>query len=410
MDKINNITAIKDCYGCGVCATICPKNIINIELNIDGFYEPRILSIDKCLNCGFCLKVCSYVQDSISTDRQIITSFAAWSEDSAVRKKSSSGGVGFEIARNLIEKQGYKVCAVRYNAESNRAEHYIATTLQELIPSMGSKYIQSYTVDALKKINQNEKYLVIGTPCQIDSFRRYIELKKIEDNFVLMDFFCHGVPSKLVWDKYIAEVEKTTGKIIYASWRNKMSGWHDSWVVGIDGTDKGEKTNWHDSYNILIKGKKTFYTSRYSQGDAFYNLFLSNNCLGKACYDHCKYKYRNSAADIRLGDLWGKKYRQNEDGVSGVVVFSNKGKIVVEQSDCFLIEEPFEIVAEGQMKEASRKGKLYPIIHKMLRDNNATIQEINSLVLKEKKKRKNIERVKHPLRTLSNIIKKILKR
>lgn len=410
MDKIDSIASITDCYGCGLCATICPKGIIDIDLNADGFYEPQILSIDKCLNCGLCLKICSYAQDSISTDRQVLASFAAWSKDSAVRRKTSSGGVGFEIARFLIEKQKYKACVVRYNSESNRAEHYIATTLDELIPSMGSKYIQSYTLNGFKEINLQDKYLVVGTPCQVDSFRRYIKLKKIENNFILMDFFCHGVPSKWVWDKYLAEVENQTGKVVYASWRNKSNGWHDSWAVGMVGAEKCEKIDWHDSYNLLIRGKKNFYTSRYSQGDAFYNLFLSDNCLGKACYDHCKYKYHNSAADIRIGDLWGQKYRQNDEGVSGVAVYSTKGKDVLKQSYCTLVEEPFEVVAEGQMKTPPQRGKLYPILHKMLRDKNTSIQELNLLVVKEKRKHRNIKRLKHPLRTLKNIVKKIFKR
>lgn len=97
---------------------------------------------------------------------------------------------------------------------------------------------------------------MVGTPCQIDSFRRYIRKNHIEENFILMDFFCHGVPSKKMWDKYLSETEKITGKVIYASWRNKITGWHDSLAMDIDGEHTGEKVNWHDSYNLLIKGEK----------------------------------------------------------------------------------------------------------------------------------------------------------
>ena len=106
-----------------------------------------------------------------------------------------------------------------------------------------------------------------------------------------------------LWQKYLQEVEKLTGNVTYVSWRNKL-------------------TAWHDSYDLLIRGEKSFYNSRLSQGDRFYRFFLSDACLGKACYERCKYKYDRSAADIRIGDLWGNTYKSNEDGVSAAVAFT----------------------------------------------------------------------------------------
>ena len=149
---MNNISNIQNCYGCGVCATVCAKQIISIELNGDGFYEPRITDESKCTNCGLCLDVCAYSHDELSLKDRCIKSYGAWSKDEAVRRKCSSGGVGFELGRTLIG-EGYKVCGVRYNVEANRAEHYIATTVEELIPSIGSKYIQSYMVDGFRVID-----------------------------------------------------------------------------------------------------------------------------------------------------------------------------------------------------------------------------------------------------------------
>ena len=32
-----NISGIKDCYGCGVCATVCARQIIDIALNENVF-------------------------------------------------------------------------------------------------------------------------------------------------------------------------------------------------------------------------------------------------------------------------------------------------------------------------------------------------------------------------------------
>lgn len=405
---MNNISKIHDCYGCGVCATACGRKIIEIGLNAEGFYEPHITDPNKCTNCGICTEVCAYLHEDLSLQNQEIHPYAAWSKDYLVRRKCSSGGAGFEIGKYLLG-QGYKVCGVRYNADKNRAEHYIATNVEELIPSAGSKYIQSYTVDGFKAINRKEKYLVTGSPCQMDSFRRYIRKFRCEDNFVLLDFFCHGVPSMLVWKKYTEWAEKQVGKITYASWRNKWTGWHDSWAMGIDGEEHGEKINWHDSYDMLIRGKKSYIESRLSQGDMFYELFLGDCCLGKQCYDHCKYKYNHSSADIRIGDLWGKTYNDDEDGVSGAVAFTQKGNEVLKQSNCELVEHSFDVVAEGQMKTCPQRIGAYNKILETLKNDSKNIQDACHILTTYRKQQRQLERIKHPVRSFKNIIKKIVK-
>lgn len=404
-----NILDIHDCYGCGVCAIICSKKIIEIKLNNDGFYEPFITDTNSCTNCGLCKEVCAYCHDVLSTNNVPIKSYASWSNDNEVRRKCSSGGIGFEIGRKLISR-GYKVCGVKYNVETNRAEHYIANTVEELIPSIGSKYIQSYTVDGFKAINRKEKYLVTGTPCQIDSFRRFIRKFRCEDNFVLMDFFCHGVPSMLAWNKYIKWAETKVGKLTYVSWRNKFTGWHDSWAMSIDGEQTTNPVNWHDSYNILIKEKKGFLNSRLSQGDMFYKLFLSDVCLGKACYEKCKYKYNKSAADIRIGDLWGNTYKDNEEGVSGVSIFTDKGLETLNQCNITLKEHSFEIIAEGQMKKMPQKHSAYYKTMTLLRDEKNLLPEIMQKISSDLFIIKLCDRLKHPKRTLKGLIRRLNKK
>lgn len=349
-----NISNIHDCYGCGVCAMACAKNIIDIRLNANGFYEPFLTDSSKCTDCGICMDVCSFNHREEYSMTQPKASYGAWSKEEGVRRVSASGGGGFEIGRFLIN-QGYKVAAVKYDVKHQRAEHYIATSVEEFVASMGSKYIQSYTLDAFKSIHRREKYLITGTPCQIASFRRYIRRFKCGDNFILMDFFCHGVPSAFVWQKYIGERQRQLGQIEYVSWRNKQNGWHDSWAMALDGTTaNGECIDWHDSYNLLIREKKSYINSRWTKGDTFYNMFLGNNCLGKACYQYCRFKYDKSFADIRIGDMWGNTYKDNEKGVTACVAFTDRGNEILRQCNCELVEYPFKQVAEGQIAEPIR--------------------------------------------------------
>ena len=373
-----NILCVKDCYGCGVCATVCTKRIIDIQLNDNGFYEPKITDVGKCTNCGLCVSVCSYSHAGLALKNASIQSYTGWSKDEAVRRKCSSGGISFELGRKVIG-DGYAVGGVKYNIDSNRAEHYIATTIEELIPSIGSKYIQSYTVDGFREIDLKQKYLVTGTPCQIDSFRRYIQKFKKEDNFILMDFFCHGVPSMLLWRKYVEWAEKKVGKLTYVSWRNKFTGWHDSWAMAIDGEEQGEPVNWHESYNLLLRERKSFLNSRLSQGDMFYRLFLSDVCLSKACYEKCKFKYDKSSADIRIGDCWGSTYKDDENGVSAIITFTEKGDELLNKSNCTLKECQLNVVVEGQMREAPAKPILLELNYLIMR-SRACIKNIVMII------------------------------
>ena len=364
---MNNISQHKHCYGCAVCSTVCPKNIIGFKLNEDGFYQPFITEETDCINCGKCIKVCPLVFPVLQTQDNI-QGFATWSKDEAIRIKASSGGTGFEIARFLL-KNGYKAIGVRYNAEKQKAEHFVTASIDEYIQCIGSKYIQSDPYEAFNQINRNEKYLISGTPCQIAGIRKMAQLYKMNDNIVLLDFFCHGVPTKLIWDKYIAEKEKTLGKIIYASWRNKQNGWHDSWAIGLDGANNGEAINWHAPYETLIKEKKTFYCKKRSQGDLFYKYFLGDICFNKSCYKDCQFKAYNSAADIRIGDLWGKTYADNELGITGCLAFTQKGIDVLNSCNIHLKAEPKEIVTEGQQFHRIKIPYYYDILLRLLRGN-----------------------------------------
>lgn len=396
---MGNVSGMEYCYGCGVCAMSCGKRLISIRENQDGFYTPYIDNIEACSNCGLCSSVCSYSHDELALNNKPIVSVGAWSKDANVRRHSSSGGVCYEFEKYLLAK-GYKICLVRYNVETQRAEHYIADNLDDLVQGLGSKYIQSYTLDALMSFKRGEKYLVVGSPCQIDSLRRYAMKFHREEDFALVDFFCHGVPSALLWKKYISDVESRVGKISYVSWRNKFTGWHDSWAMSIDGEMSSTKRT--NDLSNHIKGE---YYSLYTQGDPFFEMFLCDSCFNKACYSKCKFKYHNSSADVRVGDFWGNTYKDEEAGVSSVVAFTEKGKDMILNSSIERVEYPFEVVAEGQMKRSLTYSKKDQKIFGKLKEN-VPLSEVVAYKRKLNKIENWKNRVMHPKATIVKILNK----
>ena len=150
-------------------------------------------------------------------------------------------------------------------------------------------------------------------------------------------------------------------------------------------------------------------SSRMSQGDMFYRMFLSDSCLGKACYERCKFKYNRSSADIRIGDLWGEAYRDNRDGVSTAIAFTPIGDDILHRCDSILVPHSMEVVAEGQMSVAPSRPPYYERLKKRLNNPGSTIQEVEAIVKKEQNRQRMKRICKSPLAAIKRVIKKMLK-
>jgi len=118
------------------------------------------------------------------------------------------------------------------------------------------------------------------------------------------------------------------------------------------------------------------YASGFSRGDLFYRMFLKDRCLGKACYNDCKYKNDKSAADIRIGDLWGTKYADDDKGVNGVICFTEKGIVTLKSMSDNIHIEPstLSVVAESQMKRCAHRPISNNYVMKQLKGNKPLAQ------------------------------------
>ena len=59
MNKVSFRT--KRCKGCGLCAAVCPKKIIELDasaLNEKGYHPARITDQEKCIACAMCATMC----------------------------------------------------------------------------------------------------------------------------------------------------------------------------------------------------------------------------------------------------------------------------------------------------------------------------------------------------------------
>jgi len=346
--RLKSIARFDHCYGCGVCVAACPFNAISMELTPQGFFSP-VVNLN-CTGCSQCLNVCAFNAKETITFASPIKAYAGWSKNPVVRDTSTSGGVIYELCSAFISR-GFKICAVRYNYKKKRTEHFVFSSLKELTEATGSKYIQSYSVDALSSLDlKSEQYVIIGTPCMISSVKRMVKQRHAEGRVVLIDFFCHGVPSYLLWYKYESHVSRQVGHIQSISWRNKDNGWQDSTAVKASGT----------------AGR---YLSFHSKGDLFFDFFLGDRCLNRCCYDDCVYKGTHSDADIRVGDLWSPKseYVNNRLGINAIFAFTQTGLDALNScSGIDLNEELQDDVMGNQMRKNPKRSASYNYVAKSL--------------------------------------------
>lgn len=321
--NVNDSSVVHKCTSCQLCGAVCPKGAITIGLDKEGYYRPNV-NDELCIDCGLCVKVCYKYDNQIklSTADSLKTKplYASWAKDNELLKDTTSGGIGDLLAKQLII-DGYKVVGVVYCEEKSRAEHRIAETREETIPFRGSKYIQSYTLDALKKVvadSKNSKYAVFGTPCQIYALHKFAELRKIRDNFIFIDLFCHGCPSLLTWTKYQKQIKENNGveQFDQVVFRSKIRGW--------------------GSFNVVFKkGGKTYFSNKACD-DGFYELFFCDQILNEGCND-CRLRGTMEYMDIRLGDFWGKKFLNNRTGVSAVCLATERGESLFKKVKEYLV-------------------------------------------------------------------------
>jgi len=300
---------VNPCTGCGICAIVCSQGCISVLKNKNGFFE-AVVDNSGCVDCGLCKKVCHKYHERPNEFKHAFKNtpiYAVWSKDRALLNTCASGGFATELSKLYFEK-GYNVCGVAYDNDIEICKHLIARDFKDIDKFIGSKYLQSYTVDAFSHFNSQGKYIVFGTPCQIFGLRQYIQLKKLETNFILIDFFCHGIPSYNLWAKYLDTLRmKGIQQIEKINFVSKRKGWHNR--------------------NILINnGSDNEYIKDY-QSDLFGIFYGGKYCHNTPCFD-CPFRIDSVYSDIRIADFWGSRFKSNQSGVNLLTINTEVGKSV----------------------------------------------------------------------------------
>lgn len=303
-----NLCDHNDCTGCMVCAGVCTKKAISIQIDDEGFSHP-IIDDNVCVGCNMCVKTCPVLSPIDKYEKGDV--YAAWSESDNIRLKSSSGGIFSELAIAIL-KMGGIVVGASMDSEGY-VFHQIVDCEENLNKLRGSKYVQSNILPDLysqiKLCLQNKrKVLFTGTPCQVAGARKIF---RDDENLFTMDLVCHGVPSPEFFAKIYKGVKNMYPNIVGYNFRKL-----DSWAVC-------------SSVNVNVNGK-IINRPLFGKYTLYQDAFLKGYLHRPNCYN-CPYSSIERVGDITVADFWGiGKYKPiAEDyrkGCSMVSVNSFKGQ------------------------------------------------------------------------------------
>jgi len=325
------------CSGCGACAQKCPHGAIAMQPDAEGFFRPQT-DAQKCVDCGLCAAVCP-VNDPPKL-RETPTAFAAYSQNTELRRVSSSGGVFSELAAQILARGGAVIGAAM--APDGVVRHRVIESEAELEVLRGSKYVQSeawHTYPTVRKLLESgREVLFSGTPCQVNGLSKY--LGKAHEKLILVDIICHGVPSPKAWNAYVAQRQQTAGSTIAAvNFRSKTSGWAN--------------------YQLQIRFENGTTYEKDRQTDPFMRAFLKNAILRPSCHQ-CASKGAQRASDLTLADFWGVTRCIPEldayDGVSLVLINTPKGAALLDSCGSNLVMKETEVEKALEANSAYRQS------------------------------------------------------
>lgn len=292
-----------DCYGCSECANVCPTDAIKmIPDEKTGYLYPEV-DFEKCVNCKQCVSKCIIERKNqirvAESDKSAY--FVAKTKDKDVHLNSSSGGIFYPFAQEIINQNGY-VCGAVYDEDFCGVHHVLTDKIEDVQAMRGSKYVQSdkrkVFSEIKQKLSEGKPVLFTGAPCEANALRVF--LKNDYDNLFVMSYICHGPTAPYMLKEFTKKISSENGRVVGMNMRYKKDG--KIFPLHL-------KADFEDG---------SFYCED-SFHSSFSRIFRSDIVMRPSC-TKCEFKMLPQYGDILIGDK-GKLDFENEDEAGNSVVF-----------------------------------------------------------------------------------------
>ena len=365
-DKVFYDKPVEACYGCKACEQICSHGAIEMQASDEGFAYP-VIDTSRCVDCDLCERSCPTQDENIV---KLLSPappkvWAAWNKNLSDRLESSSGGIFFLLASQVIHAGG-----VVYGADYKddlTVYHRRFDDCDTLRRARGSKYVQSDMRGVYRQVREDLKrggqVLFSGVPCQVAGLKLF--LRKAYDNLLTVDLVCHGVPSPMFFQMHVKHMEEKYGdKIVDFKFRAK------------------KRTGWRSYVKCVFRQRnpKYFFWGGNYYSHAFHMGYFNRD----SCYT-CDFSKSERIGDITLGDFWGSESQHAElkkvrkYGFNLVMCNTERGRELFESitEQIMKREYPLQIATSGdvRLRHTEPRPAMRENAYKLLRERGYEYME-----------------------------------
>ncbi|CZE47392.1 Coenzyme F420 hydrogenase/dehydrogenase, beta subunit C-terminal domain [Campylobacter geochelonis] len=368
MNVIKEVVKQNRCIGCGVCAPLCPANVLDMKLSSFANFTP-ILSEGCIKGCDICLKVCPFYDKELEENEltkklyqntanikfdedlgYFLNGYEFYNKDEKERLKSASGGAGSYVLKKLLEQNLVdKIICVKscrgsnskgFNESDFLFEFGVFDSLDD--NSRSSAYYPLNLQEVLDYVLKNDfKYAITALPCFAKALRLAMSKSaRIKNRIKFIIGLVCGQNKSANFTQKLASIafDKKDIKLKSVNFRYKFAD-KNAMQFGFKFSKNDDEIAFDDRNKSAFK----WWSSRA------FTPFACNNCIDT--FAKC--------ADVVLMDAWLEDKIADYRGHSLVLVRSSIIDEIFKTSDEFCKSIDKSLILRSQAGVMANKKLVY---------------------------------------------------